>query len=106
MPLAKRIAMNAAEFLQTVEGSAIEENLKFVKNNSELNAIVLESKNGTQYAVSKQHIQEMGDGIQITTNKGVTYFVAKWRKAGQNSFWLRADEGSARAKLTLADILG
>ena len=97
--------MNALEFLNELNGSSIEESLMFVKDNGELGAVVLQDSKGTQFAVSKRHIEEMGDAIQVTKKGKEAFLVAKWRKAGQNSFWLRADEGQSRGKITLADIL-
>ena len=98
--------MTALEFINELNGSSIEESLKFVKDNGELGAVVLQDSKGTHFAVSKRHIEEMGENIQVTKKGKEAFLVAKWRKAGSNSFWLRADENPARGKLTLADLLG
>lgn len=97
--------MNAADFLKTLEGSSIEESLKFVKNNSEFKSIVLEDSEGNQFAVSHAHVAEMGEEIQVEKNKKGTFLVANWRRVKEGSFWVRADKAQSR-KITLADILG
>ena len=97
--------MNAADFLKTLEGSSVEESLKFVKNNSDLKSIVLEDSEGNQFAVSHAHVKEMGDAISVVNEENVTYLVANWRRVKEGSFWVRADKAQSR-KITLADILG
>ena len=97
--------MTAAEFLRSLDENSVDRKLAFVKKNAELKSIVLKDNAEKNYAVSIDHVREMGDAISVVEEKGVTYFVANWRKVKEGSFWVRADEAKTR-KLTLSDILG
>ncbi len=98
--------MTAAEYISQLRNTAIEQKLEVVKHVQDRQCFVLADTKGNKYLLSESHALEMGDGIQQEDKGGKTFFIAKWRKAGQSSEWLRADEGQPRSRITLADILG
>jgi uncharacterized protein YktB (UPF0637 family) len=96
--------MTASEWLRSLDENSVSDKLKFVKKNAELRSIVLQDADKT-YAVSIDHVKEMGDAISVVNEDDNVYLVAKWRKVKEGSFWVRCDSAKTR-KLTLADIMG